>query len=351
MRTLRLITHASVFLGLFMVMGLALHLPTAAALTPQTDPPTNVMHETVTLEGTLSIGAGETGTYWFEYRTTDYRTIWELKTTSRSFGPSPTATVLAVSEILAPTCEEIEDPCTDWFGTHETWIYRLCAHLQGGVTKCYDGSGTPDGREYDAWVRDESWDDTSHEDEGSTCPAEANSSSEGSMLCYEPQQPSLLDHSQFSFHRSDTAKLQTLFVNPFRFVVWGKFQHYRDLVFNGSRAQIWQAADYFDGPLLRYDFKVNIYRGESHDQVVRSFRDITPTPPAFSSGREQSDTWNHLHKTRGPFHVHYALTVRANGRPNPGRPDGLWVMRPKTRTPHYYCELDADGERVCKFPD
>jgi hypothetical protein len=331
------------FALLLLMLGAAAR-PAAAAtdVGAETQSATNVLDDAVDLQGLIHLNTPTSGQYWFEYqRDVTPRGAWQRATT-RSFAPANgTPVAIPVTERLRPDCSEIVQACSSATLTPSTkWIYRICTLVTSPriVGKCFDAEGKAGGNTFDGFELLEPWDDLNHETV--QCPVTASPNT--GFGCYDPEGPTTLSHSPFSRHYTNTAHYG---VGPFEY---GTFVHGRDLVFNGRRAQIWQSGNVLSGPGLRYDFRMRVYRGEGHSNPVDSFRDIEPEG-SFSTGNILSRTWFVPHHTRGPYHVHWRLIFRASGRTNPSRADGTFIT-PVTATPFYNCDLDADGERICRFP-
>jgi hypothetical protein len=344
-------------------MTLTVTAPAAGLWFGNTTTPTNVMDDAVNLHGkVLAPGGDELATYWFEYK---FGAAWIQLPPRDVPGPRPTRTTVLLTEKLRPNCEEVDTsdgPCTPVSATGPVfpfppsthYVYRLCVRTYRLGTTCHDSTGTRDGTQYDAFRTLEPWDET-EQDETVTC-ATSPSPSPPPGACYQPPGPSTLSHTPYAFHRTNIASLQVLFFNPLHLEIWGNFHHGRNVVF-GTRpwvGQIWQSAEHINGPALRYDFQMKIYRRTlaGRDRVVDSFQDTVPNPPAFSSsGEDQSRSWFVPHYSEGPYRVRFLLIVRSSGRPNPNTADGRWVLVPRTTTPWYRCEEGAGDVRHCKFPD
>jgi hypothetical protein len=310
----------------------------------ETQPATNVLDNVVDLQGVISLNTRVSGQYWFEYqRDVTPRGTWQRAATrSFSSGGDLLPVQISVTERLRPDCSEIEEACSVATLTPTTtWIYRLCAQLTGSTAvKCFDAGGKAGGNNFDGFQLLEAWDDPS--DATLDCPVTVPDGT--GFSCYQPEAATTLSsQTPFSRHYTNTAHYGIGRVEI------GTFQHGRDLNFNGSVAQIWQSGNVFTGPALRYDFRMTIYRGLGHDTPVDSFRDIEPEG-SFSSGNTLSHVWFVKHHTNGPYHVHWRVIFRASGVNNPSRSDGTFIS-PVTSTPYYRCELDADGARICRFPD
>lgn len=321
-----------------------------AACSVQTEPATNIMDDGVDLHAQVSWDGGESGKYWFEYHPildqnrlrSGSSTTW-YRTAERNFGPMPTpGSTTTITEKLRASCDDVDGPCTSTSRLQPStnYTYRICGYLStapSGVT-CFDSAGeTGQASHYDRFMTLPAWDDNSHA--LSPCPANPSTTSTG-WVCADPEPVSPRTHSDYSAHYTNTAHYG---VGPFEY---GSFLHQRDLVFNGRRAQIWQSGSVFSGPGLRYDFRERVYFGTSHS-VADSFRNIEPEG-SFSTGNIVAPNWFVLHNRPGPYHVHWRVYFRAAGRTNPSRPDGTFAT-PVTSTPYYRCELDSDGERICKF--
>jgi hypothetical protein len=337
--------------------------PTAGAAVPwngTTDGAINVMDDAVNLRGSV-FNAAALSAYWFEYK---FGASW-IRLPQRPVPlPGPNQVRSYLTEKLRPNCEEVDTtdgPCTPVsvtgpvfpFPPSTQYVYRLCV-LSNGSTTCVDSAGTKGGTQYDTFRTLEPWDET-EQDETITC-ATSPSPPPPPGACYQPSGPSILSHTPYAFHRTNIASLQVLVFNPLHLEIWGSFHHLRNVVF-GERpwfGQIWQSAQYINGPALRYDFQMKIYRRTLSGtvRVVDSFQDTVPNPPGFSTDNEQNRTWFVPHYSEGPYRVRFLLIVRAKDKSNPNTADGRWVLVPTTTTPWYRCEISGEVEvRRCKFED
>jgi len=137
------------------------------------------------------------------------------------------------------------------------------------------------------------------------------------------------DTQMYSWHRTNTL------VYGIGNTRVGSFQHGRDLNFNGRQGQFWQTGRWRDGPALRYDFRINIYRGTGHGTRADNWSDVEPEAPAFSTGYVVSPTWFVYHHYN-QYHAQYRVHFRAQGVNNPSTSDGTFRST-VTATPYYYC--------------
>jgi hypothetical protein len=350
------------------LLALGLSSLVLASCYAETEPATNVLDDGVTLNASVSWQQGDAGRYWFEYRPSLTSPAW-VQTTQRSFGPMPgNGGPITISEHLRTDCVDAPSPCTQvtpsgsgkLLKPQTSYEYRMCGTLTQSanpsiptpITRCWDTDGDqagdpPPPESFDAFTTLPAWTDVQH-DEPQVCPT--STTTEDGLACYDPGSSSALAPGDFTFHKSNTAKLMTIKPGiPPVVIVHGRFQHGRDLAFNGSRADISQSFNYIDGPPLRYAVRMKVYRGSGHTTVADSFEKTVPSAPSFSIGSIGSGKWPVIHHRLGPYHVHFRLVVRASGLPNPNSVDGTWPLRPQTITPEYECPLDADGERICRF--
>jgi hypothetical protein len=320
----------------------------------------------VTLNASVKWAQGEAGEYWFEYGYKNWDPSSWTKTTPRPFGPMPNSGgPITISEHLRPDCVDAPSPCTQVVPSGSgkvlrpglAYEYRFCGTLTQSpnspvplpVTRCWDTDGDqagdpPPPENFDSFTTLPAW-PVPH-DEPQVCPT--STTTEDGLVCYEGSVSSSAPGDS-TFHKSNTAKLMTIFPGiPPRIVVHGRFQHARGLAFNGRRADIYQAFQYIDGPPYRYKAFVKIYRGSGHSVVADEFEKTVPASPSFSLGSIRAE-FVALHNRVGPYHIHYRLEVRAQGLANPHSPDGTWHLRPQTITPAYECPLDNDGDRICRF--